>query len=284
MVLASSLAHAIWNLLLKRGENKEVFVYLAQLTICLLFAPVAIYLLLEFQLTLIGSLFTLGTGIIHVFYFIFLSRGYTYGDLSEVYPVARGTGPAIVPILGHFVLGETMSLQAYLGVLTVVTGVVTVYWSKEFLRMVTRPLSSFKRPDIKYAIATGVTIAIYSVWDKIGVEHVPGFLYMCLMSITTSLFFSLYIKKIGGFGLLISEWRVNWRGIMISAVFLYVAYGLVLTALEISKLSYVWTIRETSILIVVALSYFIEKEQIRTTTLVGSSLIVAGVATISISP
>ena len=107
LILLSAIAHAGWNFLLKRANDHEAFVWWMQLGISVIFCPLAIALCI---LTPIkypeGWIFVLGTSVLHAFYFVLLGRGYAHGDLSTVYPVARGTGPALVPILGVFILGD----------------------------------------------------------------------------------------------------------------------------------------------------------------------------------
>ncbi|GIS64821.1 MAG: hypothetical protein CM1200mP3_10690 [Chloroflexota bacterium] len=98
LVLSSSVSHAVWNLLLKRSVDKEAFMFLSQIAISVLFAPISIFMFFRSPIGDIGWVFVVGTGILHVFYFVFLSRGYKYGELSEVYPVARGAGPGLTPV------------------------------------------------------------------------------------------------------------------------------------------------------------------------------------------
>ena len=112
LVLVSALAHASWNVLLKKSHDKEIFIWLAQLFMFLLFFPLFI-LIIRYQVTeSSGWMYIFGTSVLHAFYFIFLSRSYEHGDVSEVYPIARGTGPAIVPILGIVVFDEIVSLPS----------------------------------------------------------------------------------------------------------------------------------------------------------------------------
>ena len=281
LVLSSSVFHSVWNLILKRSDNKEAFMYLCQILISALFAPVSVFMFFQNPVDSMGWVFVVGTGILHVFYFVFLSRGYRYGDLSEVYPVARGAGPALTPPLGYLVLGEHISIQGASGIFSVILGVVLVYWAGSFSKMLQDPVNTLKRTDMKYALATGGTIAIYSIWDKVGVSHVGGLLYVYLMFLGSTLLMIPYVKYTSNAAILKREWRLNWKSIVPAGILMYIAYGLVLLALEVSKVSYVWTVREFGILVALALGYFILKESLRRTSIVGSLLIVAGVVTVA---
>ena len=100
LVLLSAVIHASWNLLAKRGMNQEVFIWLAQVVISVVLLPLGLFLLLRYPMDATGWVFVTGTVLLHIFYFFFLGRGYARADLSVVYPIARGMGPAVVPILG----------------------------------------------------------------------------------------------------------------------------------------------------------------------------------------
>src|ERR687885_262346 len=97
MVLTSAFLHASWNLLAKRAGGGAPLVWLYDLVALALFAPLAlvIFLLgaaLPGPITLV---FIVGSALLHLGYFILLQRGYRSGDLSLVYPLARGTGPVL---------------------------------------------------------------------------------------------------------------------------------------------------------------------------------------------
>lgn len=283
MVLFSAIAHAIWNLLLKTGKEKEVFIWLVQVVIVILFLPLALFLAIRHPIEIQGWLFIIGTGIIHAFYFLYLSRAYHYGDVSEVYPIARGIGPALVPILGVLLLGESVSFQAILGIFTVTLGIFMVYWSGTMKDLIMHPITMFKQPSIRYAMAIGIIISVYSIWDKIGVKYTTGFLYMYLMALGTGIFLFPYIFKTKTMNTITTEWSMNWKAISAVGILTFFAYGLVLTALEISKVSYVWPTREVSILVVVILGRLFLKESVTIRRFLGSFLIVVGVMAIALA-
>ena len=281
LVLSSSVSHAVWNLLLKRAGDKEAFMFLSQISISILFAPLSIFMFFQSPIGGIGWVFVVGTGILHVFYFFFLTRGYKYGELSEVYPVARGTGPALTPLLGYFILGENISIQASLGTLSVICGVVLVFWTGSFSKILREPLNTLRRTDMKYALATGATIAVYSIWDKVGVSHVGGLLYVYLMCLGTMICLVPYMKYASNASILKTEWSLNWKSVVGCGTLIYISYGMVMMALEEAKVSYVWPIRESGILVGLALGYFLLKKPIQKTSGIGCLFIVTGVVTIA---
>lgn len=284
MILLSALAHASWNLLAKRGRNQEVFVWWSQATIGLMLMPVGVFLLWRYPVVGPGWWFVLGTIILHIFYFLFLARGYAKADLSVVYPIARGMGPTLTPILGVLVLGENVSVAAGFGIAFVIVGIYTVYWWGSFRQILSDPLRLLKEPGTRYAVMTGLLIATYSIWDKIGVGYVSPFLYMYMMSAGTAIGFVPYILMTHGARSIRSEWKANAFGIVSVALLSFLAYGLVLTALTFSRVSYIAPSREVGIVVGVLLGILILKEPFGRGRLLGSSLIVIGVIVIALSP
>jgi len=284
LVLVSSVAHASWNLLAKRGSNQEVFLWWSQVTIAVLMLPVGLILFLRFPVEGSGWWFVLGTSILHIFYFLFLGRGYSHADLSIVYPIARGMGPALVPILGVLVLDEQVSPPAIAGIVAVVLGIFTIYWWGRFRQILGDPLKLLKEPGTRYALLTGGLIATYSIWDKVGVSYVTPFLYMYLMSVGTAIGTAPYLLRIHGRSVLRLEWQGNAVSIVGVALLTLVAYGLVLTAFQFSRVSYISPAREVGIVVGVLLGILVLKEPFGRGRLFGSGLIALGLILIAVAP
>ena len=104
LVLLSALAHSSWNMLLKQSGDKETFVWWLLVTASLILSPLGFLLISQTNIDPQGWLLVLTTITLHIFYFVFLGRGYAQGDLSLVYPVARGIGPMLTPFLAVVVL------------------------------------------------------------------------------------------------------------------------------------------------------------------------------------
>ncbi len=218
----------------------------------------------------------MGTVVIHSAYFTTLARGYAQSEYSLVYPIARGLGPSLVPIIGIVVLHEVVAIPAALGIGLVVTGIATIHWWGRFVEILKDPLRLLRQPGIGYALLTGILIAFYSVWDKVGVGHVHPLLYLYLMNLGVSLSLSGYqVRTFGPIGM-ISEWRRNRIAITISAILAFSAYGGVLAALTTSRVSYVAPAREVGIVFGVILGLAVLKEELKASRIVGSFLIVSG--------
>jgi drug/metabolite transporter (DMT)-like permease len=284
LILSAAVLHASWNFLVKRGTNQEVFVWLSQVALSIFVVPVALILLWLYPVGIIGWWFVLGTVILHVLYFLFLGRGYARADLSVVYPIARGMGPALVPLLGVSILGEEISIPAIVGIIAVIMGIYTVYWWGHFGQILKNPLQLIKEPGSRYAVMTGLIIAAYSVWDKVGISHVTPFLYMYLMSLGSALGLTPFILRSHSMDAVQAEWRLNRGRILVVALLVFLAYGMVLTALQFSRVSYVAPAREVGIVIGVLLGIVVLKEPFGRGRLMGSSLIVVGLILIALAP
>jgi len=107
LVLTSAILHATWNYLAKRAGGGTLFVWMFSLAGWLLYFPLALAILIIQQPDLGGAALAaiLGTSLLHLVYYLLLQRGYRVGDLSIVYPLARGTGPAIASVGAVLLLG-----------------------------------------------------------------------------------------------------------------------------------------------------------------------------------
>jgi len=283
LVLLSAVAHASWNLMLKRAGDPEVFAWVMLVVGSILLAPVGLALLWHNSMDFPGLWFLLASVVLHVFYFILLARGYATGDLSIVYPVARGMGPMLVPVLAVILLGEIVETMAIVGIAAIVGGIYTISWWGNFHQVLRSPLLFLRSAGMRYAVLTGLTIAVYSIVDKEGVGHIQPLLYIYFMFIGTVALLAPYILANKGMETVKAEWRANAVPITVSGLLAFAAYGLVLTAFSLSRVSYVAPAREVGIVIGVLMGIFLLKEPFGRGRLLGSGLIVGGLVLIAFS-
>ena len=284
LVLLSALAHSSWNLLLKRAGDPEVFAWCLLIVASVLLAPVGLALLWYNSVGLSGLWFLLATVVLHVFYFNLLARGYSQGDLSLVYPVARGMGPMLVPVLAVIFLNETVEPLAIAGIAAIIGGIYTISWWGNFHQVLRSPLLFFRSAGMRYAVLTGLTIAAYSIVDKEGVGHVQPLLYMYFLGTGTAVMLAPYILAQKGAAAVMAEWRANAFPITVAGLLTFAAYGLALTAFSLSRVSYVSPAREVGIVIGVMMGVFLLKEPFGEGKLLGSGLIVGGLVMVALSP
>jgi drug/metabolite transporter (DMT)-like permease len=244
LVLASALLHATWNLFAKRAGGGISFVWLFSTAATVIYAPVLVIVLVR-QPTQIGPLqliYMSGTAALHVAYYYLLNRGYQVGDLSLVYPLARGTGPVLSTLAAVALLGERPTLVAVGGTVLIAVGVFILTGDPRKLR------AAGIHEGVWYGIATGVVIAGYTIWDKQAVSAVA-------ITPLLLLWFSSLGRTIVLAPIAIRRWdevRASWtafrREVVGIAVLDTLSYLLFLTALVFSPVSYVAPARQISIL------------------------------------
>ena len=283
LVLLSACSHSIWNFLLKGSTNREVFTWWMLISISVLLIPLGIIMFLQEPFTPTGLLFILGTVILHILYYILLARGYTKADLSLVYPIARGIAPILVPILGIFILNERVSSIGLIGISIIILGIGIVYWWGRIKKIINEPLQFLREPGLRYAVGTGIIIAIYSIWDKVGVGHINPVMYMYSMTLGTAISMFPIILRLHGWQSIQAEWKLNRVRILGAGTFDFLSYVLILTALTFSPVSYIAPARVIGIVLAVLLGSILLKEPFGEGRILGSLMIVLGVTLVTLA-
>lgn len=278
LVLSAAVLHATWNYLAKRTYGGVPFVWLYGVLAALIYAPLIVVLCLTTsfplglpQLAMIG-----GSSLLQLTYFLLLTRGYQVGDLSLVYPLARGTGPVLSTILAILLFGERPTPVAFGGALLIVVGIFVLTGDPRKLRR------AGASPGIVFALLTGVTIAAYTLWDKqtVSTYGVPPLLLNWSVSVILSILLLPLLRTRGP--AVRREWGDHrWRVIAV-AILSPLAYILVLTALTFSPVSYVAPMRESSVLIGTIMGARLLAEGQTRRRVLGAGVIVLGVVTIGL--
>lgn len=278
LVFGSAFMHATWNLLAKRVAGGVEFVWLIALAAAAAYAPVIlVYVLVEKPVfTLTHTLLAVGSGVIHVAYFISLQRGYRAGDLSLVYPLARGTGPALATALAILVLGERPGAQALLGTLLVVSSVFILTGGRA---------SGGRNPRLAvlYGLATGGFISLYTTWDGYAVAHAGASPLLFMMAGEFARALVLAPVALRNRPEVSRIWRDHrWATIGV-AVLSPLAYLMVLTAMQFTPVSLVAPTREISILVGTIMGARLLAEGQWRRRLLGALGMVAGVALLALA-
>lgn len=278
LILAAAFVHASWNLLAKRASGHPTFTWLFAVLSALLYAPLALAILVlgHSQVGLLEIALMAGSGALHSGYFLLLNLGYRAGDLSLVYPLARGTGPLLSSLAAILFLGERPSALAISGGLLVIVGVVALAGSPR----------AWSRAEgeraVGYALLTGAFIAAYTIWDQ---RAVSRFLLSPLLldwgaNAARALFLTpLAMRHSHALRL---EWRAHRREAIGIALLAPLSYILVLTALRFTPVSYVAPAREVSILIGAAMGARLLGEGSARNRLAGAAAMVAGVVALAV--
>lgn len=275
LLVVAAVMHASWNLLAKKASaGGAVFVWLFTVASTVLYAPlVAVWMF--FQPVYPSGwiwLCVVVSAAVHAGYFLSLQTGYRHGDLSLVYPLARGTGPLLATMLAMIFLVERPSVLALFGGGLIIVGVFMITGGVSGLRMTRSP-----RAAIGYGVLTGGFIGAYTLVDKYAVGHLLAapLVYHWLCNAGRVVFLSPLVRRQG------SELRRQWqqyRAIILAVgVLSPLTYILVLLAMQFTPLSYVAPAREMSILVGVILGARLLAEGQVMTRLVAALAIVAGI-------
>lgn len=284
LVLCSAVIHASWNFLVKRSGHKVVFFWVMAAAGLPLVAGPAIFFAVREDFGWTQLAYCLGTTTLHALYAITLTRGYYLGDLSSVYPVSRGIGPALVPLLAVIFLGESVSAPAVVGIGLVVIGILAVQIDTRFLGDMAHPFRALTTPAMRVAIATGLVISCYSLWDKAGLNHDVPPLTLLLFTVIGNFVGLLPAVWRLDPGILRQEWSNHRQSMLTAAVIAPLGYALVLIALTTSRVSYIAPSREVGIVIGTAMGVLLLGEGYGLTRIWGSALVVAGVIVLAVAP
>jgi drug/metabolite transporter (DMT)-like permease len=282
LVLVAAFLHATWNYLTKKSQVKLVFIWWFLLISGLLYFPLFLYFWTRTTITSVGWTCIIATSILHALYFGFLGQAYEAGDLSIVYPLARGMGPFLVPFLAVGLIKEQLSLLGIMGIGLIILGIYILHLTSFSKTTFLQPFLQLKDRSSRWAVGTGVTIALYSLVDKIGVGHVYPPVYIYSMFVGAFILLSPYVlvkKRV----LLFEEWQKNKHTILAVGFLALFTYLLVLFAMKMSKVSYIAALRETGILFSALYGAFWLRESHVRQKIVGSILIFCGVFSIGLS-
>jgi drug/metabolite transporter (DMT)-like permease len=277
LVVGAAVAHAGWNLSAKRvPDGGAVFVWLTALWAAILLLPLAVVGIVTAggSVPAVWWLAAAVSGLIHTAYFVILQRGYAVGDLSVVYPLARGTGPMLSVIAAIWFFGERPGAIALAGAGAVVLGV----W-------VIGGLGSSGTGSwaggVGYGVLCGTTIATYTLWDAHAVTtlDVSPLVLMAGEAIFQTAVLTPYaLRRRAQVSAL---WREEKLPVFAVAVLSPLAYLLVLFALRLAPVSLVAPARELSIVFAGLGAWLLLGEPNPGRRLAGAVIVLAGVAAIA---
>jgi drug/metabolite transporter (DMT)-like permease len=276
LVLGAAGLHAGWNAMAKRGGDQVVFLWLSTVASTAALLPFGCWHLIATGLPAAAAPFVAATILLHAVYFYALGRSYASGAYSLVYPIARGLGVALVPVLGLLVLDERLSLLGMLGIVLVVAGIVALH---------VVPARGLARTPVVTAslgwpVATGLTIATYSLVDKAGVARLDPVPYMLLLEGGCALL-GLPLLRLRRDA--VRRELAGWPAIVLAAVMSALAYTLVLFAFQLSKTGYVVAARELSIVLSALIGSLWLGEGSLGPRLTGATIVLAGVVCIALA-
>jgi drug/metabolite transporter (DMT)-like permease len=276
LVVAAAFAHAGWNFVSKGAEGGAAFVWLCAIAGTVLYVPVLAVALAtdpgRLGWAAVGLM--VGSGILHAVYFVMLQRGYAHGDLSMVYPLARGTGPLLSTIAAIAFLGERPGALAMAGAALIVLAV----------------FSLIRRSDGRglgrggvYAVLTGTATAAYTLWDKhaVGAAALSPVIYYWGTNLANAA--CLSPVALNRRAELRRAWATSRRRAVAVGLLSPLAYVLILYALARAPVSYVAPARESSIVIGTLLGALVLREGDTRRRLAAAVAILGGIVALALA-
>jgi uncharacterized membrane protein len=258
LVAISAGLHVAWNVRLKTGGDHLRAATVGNLAAAAVIIPVGLAVWWSSgapAAPIEGVALGLASGVVEAAYFVFLAGAYRRGDLSVVYPIARGTAPLLAVVVGVVLLGERLDFGGALGVAALLAGFL---WLQRPWRAVAAALDRTKRSGagffaspVPFALATGVTIATYTAIDRVGTRIIDPIPYAAILWATSSLVLVAWVVFADGGGL-VRGGGAAVRHATTNGLLSLGAYLCILGALSVAPMSGVAPLRESATVFAVA--------------------------------
>ncbi len=285
LIVLAGLIHAGWNIVAKKAAGDARFAFFTAFIMMVFWAPLGWWLGRDVVPTWGRAEWALvvASGVLHVFYYVILLRGYRKADLTVVYPLARGSGPLLSSLVAIVFLGERISALGAAGIVAVVLGVFLIAGGPGLWRAAHDPVARHRvRKGMAYGVLTGAFIASYTLVDgyavrwllmsPILVDYMGNFVRVALLAPTV-------LRDRATAWVL---WQKQWRYALAVAAVSPIAYVLVLYAMQQAPLSHVAPAREVSMLFAALIGGQLLGEGERLLRVAGAVCIAGGVAALGL--
>jgi drug/metabolite transporter (DMT)-like permease len=274
LIALAAVVHAVWNLAIKKaGATGAMFLWLAFLVGAIVYLPFGVWSLIDSGANLWHWLgFASVSGALQVVYFLLLQTGYRLGDVSVVYPLARGTGPLLSVVFAMLLFAERPSTIALAGAAVVIAGVVTIGLAGGRLR------AADNRAGVGFGLVIGVVIAVYTLWDSaavtVGGMPVVG-VYWGSVVFQFLLMAPLGLRERSRAAEVAKQY---WLLVLTVGILAPLAYILILLAVQLAPVSLVAPAREVSVVLVGLGGWLLFREPHPVQRLIGAAVVLVGVA------
>ncbi len=268
LVLLAAVLHATWNALVKAGGDSLVRLALINVTSGVIAAPLLFVVAVPDPRV---WPWLLASAAVHSFYYYFLVMAYRFGDLSQVYPIARGVAPLLVATGAFLFAGETLQPLGIVAVMVISVAILSLAWGRG------APGGGSAKPVI-FALCTGITISTYTIIDGIGGRLSADVLAYIVWLFVLDAVPIAVVTVVARRGRLLDTLRVSWRAGLIGGALSLGGYGLVIWAMSLVPMTYVSALRETSVIIATIIGTRMLGEPMGRQRVTAAALVVAGVA------
>ena len=269
VVLAAAVFHAGWNALLKVKLEPLTTISLISVACGVVVVPAVFFV----GLPELAAWPYIGMSLaLHLVYYIALAEAYRFGDLSQVYPIARGTAPLITALGGSFWLGEPLGLTGWLGVILLGAGIMTLS-----LRRRGAGIDSFHGRSVGFALLTALTIAAYTLVDGTGGRIGPSpAAYIVWLFLLDGLMMGIF-GMIRMPGAMIQGAKSSWPLVLAGGALSTAAYAIAIWAMTVAPIALVAALRETSVLFAALIGIVFLREPVYALRIVAGCVVLAGI-------
>jgi drug/metabolite transporter (DMT)-like permease len=265
IVMFAALVHASWNAIVKSAGDK----FLTTIMVAASASGLSAVLLPFLTMPAPASWpYAATSALFQITYYLLLARTYQIADMSQTYPLMRGTAPLIVALISVFRLGDVLSPIAWAGVLGICLGVCSIALGNGLQ----------DRKGVYLALVNAVVIAGYTLIDGVGVRRsgAPA-AYTLWVFLLTGLPLAVWaasVRRAEFFAYFGRHWRLGIAG----GVGTTVSYGLALWAMTVAPVAVVAALRETSILFGILIAALVLREHVGLRRLISACIIACGAA------
>ena len=293
LIAGAALAHATWNIAMKRaGTSGTPFIAATLLIGIVAFAPFGIGSLVAAPPAApVWFALIVGSAALQLAYFLLLQRGYRLADVGVVYPVARGVGPLLSVIAAIVLLAERPSPLALAGAMLVVAGVVVIGLAGARQHRADdsstdgtaqRAASARRARGIRYGALVGVVIAAYTLWDAAAVTLAglePLGYYWASMVVQLLVLGALALRAPAT---AVATARAHPVAAVLVGVLSPLAYIAVLYAYQLAPVAIVAPAREVSVVLIALAGWMLFREPHPVRRLLGSVVVLVGIALLAL--
>lgn len=266
LVLVAAALHASWNALVKAGGDRLAMMALVNASPALV-AWIAVPFVGVPDLA--SWPFLLASMVIHLGYYGALLYAYSHGDLSQVYPIARGTAPLLVAGAAWLLEGEVLTTAEALGVTIVSLGIMALAWRRN-------GHSKSDRAAIGFALLTSLTIAGYSVADGMGVRRAGSeaayIAWLFALDGVLIIAYAVWRRR----GRLRATFMPNLAKGLFGGLLAGTAYSIVIWAMSLGPMAHIVALRETSVLLAAAIGTLVLKEPFGRHRIAAAAVVASG--------
>ena len=265
IIIFAAFCHAGWSTIVKKSENGLAMMGITSIIEIIIFFP--LIFTVPFPTTNIWF-FIFATTFLHGLYRYSVVKSYQYGDLSFVYPIARGGSVLVIGLISILILDVDINLTGILGIILICLGLFMI----SFLTA-----KKFNRLAFIIAITTASLIATYTILDGIAVrrsENAFTFIYWMLLLNGIPMLIYAFFSQTG----LRKKNSYKVKDGVVAGILAILGYGLVVWSMQFIEIAYVSSIREISIVLATLLSFYLLKETDARKRVMPSVIICTGIA------